>query len=67
MCWYCIDTVTRLQIVLEADLPAEAYQALVALDLSGFQQGRCTTTAGTAGGAQSWMSGSSVRKDSNPA
>ncbi len=33
------DAVTRLQIVLEADLPAEAYQALVALDLSAFRQG----------------------------
>jgi hypothetical protein len=30
---------TRLQIVLEADLPAEAYQALVTLDLSAFRQG----------------------------
>ena len=27
------DAATRLQVVLEADLPAEAYQALVALDL----------------------------------
>ncbi|MGQ0717771.1 MAG: hypothetical protein ACT4NP_10750 [Pseudonocardiales bacterium] len=33
------DAVTRLQVVLEADLPAEAYQALVALDLSAFRQG----------------------------
>jgi hypothetical protein len=33
------DTATRLQIVLEADLPTEAYQALVALDLSVFRQG----------------------------
>ncbi|MGH3896778.1 MAG: hypothetical protein ACRDTA_00710 [Pseudonocardiaceae bacterium] len=33
------DATTRLQIVLEADLPAEAYQALVVLDLSAFQQG----------------------------
>ncbi|MGH3977318.1 MAG: hypothetical protein ACRDS9_28990 [Pseudonocardiaceae bacterium] len=33
------DAATRLQVVLEADLPAEAYQALVALDLSEFQQG----------------------------
>lgn len=33
------DAATRLQVVLEADLPAEAYQALVALDLSAFQQG----------------------------
>jgi hypothetical protein len=33
------DSVTRLQLVLEADLPAEAYQALVALDLSAFWQG----------------------------
>ena len=33
------DAVARLQVVLEADLPAEAYQALVALDLSAFQQG----------------------------
>jgi hypothetical protein len=33
------DSVTRLQLVLEADLPAEAYQALVALDLSVFQHG----------------------------
>ncbi|MGH3683756.1 MAG: hypothetical protein ACRDRU_03190 [Pseudonocardiaceae bacterium] len=33
------DAATRLQIVLEADLPAEAYPALVALDLSVFRQG----------------------------
>lgn len=33
------DAVTRLQVVLEADLPAEAYQALVAVDLSAFRQG----------------------------
>lgn len=33
------DAETRLQVVLEADLPAEAYQALVALDLSVFGQG----------------------------
>ena len=33
------DAVTQLQVVLEADLPAEAYQALVALDLSAFRQG----------------------------
>jgi hypothetical protein len=31
--------VTRLQIVLEADLPTDAYQAMVALDLSAFRQG----------------------------
>jgi len=31
------DAATRLQVVLDADLPAEAYQALVALDLSAFQ------------------------------
>jgi len=33
------DVATRLQVVLEADLPAEAYRALVALDLSVFGQG----------------------------
>lgn len=33
------DAMTRLQVVLEADLPAEAYQALIALDLSAFRQG----------------------------
>jgi hypothetical protein len=33
------DAVNRLQVVLEADLPAEAYQALVELDLSMFRQG----------------------------
>jgi hypothetical protein len=33
------DVATRLQVVLEADLPVEAYQALVMLDLSVFQQG----------------------------
>ena len=33
------DAATRLQVVLEADLPAEAYQALVMLDLSVFRQG----------------------------
>jgi hypothetical protein len=30
---------TRLQVLLEADLPAEAYQALIALDLSVFRHG----------------------------
>ena len=33
------DAATQLRVVLEADLPAEAYQALVALDLSAFGQG----------------------------
>ncbi len=33
------DAATQLQIVLEADLPADAYQALGALDLSAFRQG----------------------------
>ncbi|MGH4008007.1 MAG: hypothetical protein ACRDTH_07585 [Pseudonocardiaceae bacterium] len=33
------DAVTRLQVVLEADLPVEAYQELVALNLSAFRQG----------------------------
>ena len=33
------DAATRPQVVLEADLPAEAYEALVALDLSAFRQG----------------------------
>ncbi|MGH3828946.1 MAG: hypothetical protein ACRDRS_00620 [Pseudonocardiaceae bacterium] len=33
------DAVTRLEVVLEADLPARAYQELVALDLSAFEQG----------------------------
>jgi hypothetical protein len=33
------DAVTQLQVVLETDLPAEAYQALVTLDLSAFRQG----------------------------
>ncbi|MGH3925038.1 MAG: hypothetical protein ACRDTT_19610, partial [Pseudonocardiaceae bacterium] len=33
------DAETRLQVVLEGDLPAAAYQALVALDLSAFRQG----------------------------
>lgn len=33
------DVATRLQVVLEADLPVEAYQALVTLDLSAFRQG----------------------------
>ncbi|HEX2298508.1 MAG TPA: hypothetical protein VHH34_08335 [Pseudonocardiaceae bacterium] len=33
------DAVTRLQVVLEPDLPAEAYQALLALDLSQFRHG----------------------------
>lgn len=33
------DVATQLRVVLEADLPAEAYQALVALDLSAFRQG----------------------------
>lgn len=33
------DTVTRLQVVLEPDLPPQAYQALLALDLSEFRHG----------------------------
>ena len=33
------DAATRPQVALEADLPAEAYEALVALDLSAFRQG----------------------------
>ena len=33
------DTTTRLQIVLEADLPAEAYQRLMQLDLSSIRKG----------------------------
>jgi hypothetical protein len=33
------DTTTRLQVVLEADLPADAYRQLVKLDLSAIRQG----------------------------
>jgi hypothetical protein len=33
------DAATQLQVVLEADLPVEAYQALVTLDLSTFREG----------------------------
>jgi hypothetical protein len=33
------DAVTRLQVVLEADLPTDAYQALLSLDLSTFRKG----------------------------
>ena len=33
------DAATRLQVVLEADLPTDAYSALLALDLSAFQKG----------------------------
>lgn len=33
------DAASRLQVVLEADLPVEAYQTLVGLDLSAFQRG----------------------------
>ena len=33
------DAVTRLQVVLEPDLSAEAYQALLTLDLSQFRHG----------------------------
>lgn len=33
------DVVTRLQVVLEPELPAEAYRALLALDLSQFRHG----------------------------
>jgi hypothetical protein len=33
------DATTRLQVVLEADLPADAYQALLSLDLSTFSKG----------------------------
>jgi hypothetical protein len=33
------DAATRLLVVLEADLPAAAYQALVELDLSALRQG----------------------------
>ena len=33
------DAATRLQVVLEADLPTDAYEALLSLDLSLFQKG----------------------------
>jgi hypothetical protein len=33
------DTKTRLQVVLEADLPAEAYDGLISLDLSKYRKG----------------------------
>jgi hypothetical protein len=33
------DVATRLQVVLELDLPTEAYRQLLSLDLSTFQQG----------------------------
>jgi hypothetical protein len=33
------DTATRLQVVLEASLPADAYTALLSLDLSNFHKG----------------------------
>ena len=33
------DAETRLQVVLEADLPIEAYDALVSLDLSKYRKG----------------------------
>jgi hypothetical protein len=33
------DSATRMQVVLEADLPAEAYQQLVALDFSEIRRG----------------------------
>jgi hypothetical protein len=33
------DAATRLQIVLEAELPADAYEALLSLDLSKFHKG----------------------------
>jgi hypothetical protein len=33
------DATTRLQVVLEASLPAEAYEALLSLDLSNFHKG----------------------------
>jgi hypothetical protein len=33
------DAATRLQVVLDADLPADAYQALLSLDLSNFHKG----------------------------
>jgi hypothetical protein len=33
------DAATRLQVVLEADLPVEAYRQLVVLDLSAIRQG----------------------------
>ena len=33
------DAATRLQVVLEADLPTDAYPALLSLDLSAFQKG----------------------------
>jgi hypothetical protein len=33
------DVTTRLQVVLDADLPTEAYRQLISLDLSTFQHG----------------------------
>jgi|tagenome__1003787_1003787.scaffolds.fasta_scaffold20671269_2 hypothetical protein len=33
------DSATRLQVVLEADLPTDAYNALLSLDLATFQRG----------------------------
>jgi len=33
------DAATRLQVVLEADLPTEAYQTLLSLDLSNYKKG----------------------------
>jgi hypothetical protein len=33
------DAATRLQVVLESDLPADAYKALLSLDLSKFHKG----------------------------
>jgi hypothetical protein len=33
------DAATRLQVVLEADLPAKAYEALLSIDLSKFHKG----------------------------
>jgi len=33
------DTTTRLQVVLEADLPVEAYRQLISLDLAAIRHG----------------------------
>jgi hypothetical protein len=51
-------------VVLEADLPAEAYEALVALDLSVFRQGPVHYDRQRGRGARSSTSGNSVRAES---
>ena len=55
------DPTSGLQIVLEADLPTDAYRQLVGLDLSAIQQGPPTMTGSIPDGVLNSMSGDRAR------